>query len=74
STPDGGTDAGSTDQQLADSDGDGTIDSADYAPRDPDVQERSDLESTTDGSGPGFGVGTAFVAVLVLLAVVGTRR
>jgi len=74
STPDGGTDAGSTDQQLADSDGDGTIDLADYAPRDPDVQERSDLESTTDGSGPGFGVGTALVAVLVLLAVVGTRR
>jgi len=74
STPDGGTDAGSTDQQLADSDGDGMIDSADYAPRDPDVQERSDLESTTDGSGPGFGVGAALVAVLVLLAVVGTRR
>jgi hypothetical protein len=36
------------DEDIRDSDGDGVIDSEDYAPRDPDVQEKSDLVSTTD--------------------------
>jgi len=31
---------------IQDSDGDGVIDSEDYAPQDPDVQEKSDLQST----------------------------
>jgi hypothetical protein len=38
------TSDGSDDVQ--DSDGDGVIDSKDYAPQDPDVQEKSDLQST----------------------------
>lgn len=37
----------SADKQIEDSDGDGVIDSQDYAPNDPDVQEKSDLKSTT---------------------------
>jgi len=34
---------GSEETDIQDSDGDGVIDSEDYAPRDPDVQERSDV-------------------------------
>jgi len=36
------------DDDIQDSDGDGVIDSEDYAPNDPDVQEKSDLQSNTD--------------------------
>jgi len=39
-------DGGSEDSSIKDSDGDGVIDSEDYAPRDPDVQSREDLDST----------------------------
>jgi len=35
---------------IQDSDGDGVIDSEDYAPQDPDVQEKSDLQSTATAS------------------------
>jgi len=42
-----------TDDPIQDSDGDGVIDSEDYAPRDPDVQEKSDLTSTETGTDPG---------------------
>jgi len=40
------------DEDIQDSDGDGVIDSKDYAPQDPDVQEKSDLtsESTTQST------------------------
>lgn len=37
---------------IQDSDGDGVIDSEDYAPRDPDVQEKSDLLSGDQESAP----------------------
>lgn len=43
------------DGRVQDSDGDGMIDSEDYAPRDPDVQERSDVEN---GGGGAEGAGT----------------
>ncbi|MFC7202373.1 hypothetical protein ACFQJC_02525 [Haloferax namakaokahaiae] len=36
--------------QIQDTDGDGVIDSEDYAPRDPSVSRRSDLESTTQAA------------------------
>lgn len=36
---------------IKDSDGDGVIDSQDYAPNDPDVQEKSDLAGTTAQGG-----------------------
>lgn len=35
---------------IEDTDGDGVIDSEDYAPRDPDVQERSDISSSSNWS------------------------
>lgn len=35
------------DSDIKDSDGDGVIDSEDYAPQDAEVQEKSDLDSTT---------------------------
>lgn len=38
---------GSQDSGIRDTDGDGVIDSEDYAPRDPDVQSRDDLNSAT---------------------------
>lgn len=56
---------------LQDSDGDGVIDSEDYAPDDPDVQEKSDIQS--DGSIPGFGVGSAVVAMLLTALLVSRR-
>jgi len=34
--------------EIQDSDGDGVIDSEDYAPNDPDVQEKSDIINTTE--------------------------
>lgn len=36
----------SDDSGVQDSDGDGVIDSQDYAPKDPDVQEKADLQAT----------------------------
>ena len=36
---------GEDESEIKDSDGDGVIDSEDYAPQDPDVQEKSDLEN-----------------------------
>lgn len=40
-------------QQIRDSDGDGVIDSEDYAPKDPEVQSKSDLEgAVTEASEP----------------------
>jgi hypothetical protein len=36
---------------VSDSDGDGVIDSQDYAPNDPDVQEKSDLSNSSSESG-----------------------
>jgi hypothetical protein len=41
SSDDGGSDGG----DIQDSDGDGVIDSEDYAPNDPEVQEKSDVQS-----------------------------
>jgi hypothetical protein len=66
-----------TETPVQDSDGDGMIDSEDYAPRDPAVQERSDLPTTTEKSptttdcrpAPGFDVGTGLAALLVVAAV-----
>ncbi|SEW10321.1 hypothetical protein [Halobacterium jilantaiense] len=40
------SDDSNSDDSIKDSDGDGVIDSEDYAPRDPDVQSREDLDST----------------------------
>lgn len=39
-------DGGSGGDDIQDSDGDGVIDSEDYAPNDPEVQEKSDVQST----------------------------
>jgi PGF-CTERM protein len=47
----------------ADSDGDGVPNAEDYAPRDPAVQDESDLEDSSGGGGPGFGVGVTLVAL-----------
>lgn len=65
----GGDGADGGDGGVQDSDGDGVIDSEDYAPNDPDVQEKSDLRSTTDGSGPGFGALVTGVAAVTAGAV-----
>lgn len=39
-------------RDVQDSDGDGVIDSEDYAPQDPDVQEKSDVQQTETGAMP----------------------
>lgn len=51
---------------IQDTDGDGVIDSEDYAPRDPDVQRKSDVVTTTGGSGPGFGLGITVLSALIV--------
>lgn len=56
---------------LSDSDGDGMIDSEDYAPEDPDVQQKEDVQS--DARTPGFGITTTLVALLSV-AVLAARR
>lgn len=73
STPSPTDSNGDSGTDIRDSDGDGVIDSEDYAPDDPDVQEKSDLQDTTDGSAPGLGAGVAVVA-LVVAASVAVRR
>jgi PGF-CTERM protein len=62
-----------TDNGVQDTDGDGVIDSEDYAPRDPEVQEKSDLQNTSGGSTPGFGISTVILAIVAATVVV-TRR
>jgi hypothetical protein len=44
----GCSDWGTSQDDIRDSDGDGVIDSEDYAPQDPEVQEKSDLQSGGD--------------------------
>lgn len=39
---------GSQEDDIQDSDGDGVIDSEDYAPQDPEVQEKSDVQSSEE--------------------------
>ncbi|MFB6185386.1 MAG: hypothetical protein ABEI86_00770, partial [Halobacteriaceae archaeon] len=51
---------------IQDTDGDGMIDSEDYAPRDPKVQAKSDLK-TSETSAPGLGLAGSLVGVLVAL-------
>jgi PGF-CTERM protein len=63
----------STEQSVQDSDGDGVIDSEDYAPQDPEVQDKSDIQDSSGGIVPGFGVGVAVIALLVG-TIVFTRR
>lgn len=53
---------------IQDSDGDGMIDSQDYAPRDPEVQEKGDLQ-TTSTSAPGIGMLGALSVFLFTLFV-----
>jgi len=56
-------------ETTQDTDGDGVVDAEDYAPRDPDVQDESDLrdeespQQATGQSGPGFGLLAALVGV-----------
>lgn len=50
--------------EIKDSDGDGVIDSEDYAPDDPDVQEKEDLQNSSGGLTPGFGMTPALVGML----------
>lgn len=52
-----------------DSDNDGVVDSEDYAPNDPNVQDRSDVQLSSGQSGPGFGVGMTVVALLVSASI-----
>lgn len=47
----GCTDVLQRDDGVSDSDGDGVVDSQDYAPNDADVQEKSDLSTSTSGAG-----------------------
>jgi hypothetical protein len=54
-----------TETPVRDTDGDGVIDSEDYAPRDPAVQSRDDLPTTTADSVIGFGAGIAVLALTV---------
>jgi PGF-CTERM protein len=49
------------------------IDSKDYAPRDPDVQEESDVRDASSEQVPGFGVGATVVA-LTFAAFAAHRR
>lgn len=58
----------STENDVKDTDGDGVIDSEDYAPRDPDIQRKEDLEQNDQNSGtssqiPGFGLAVGSVAI-----------
>ena len=66
-------DGSSSGDSIQDSDGDGVIDSEDYAPQDPDVQQKSDLQNTSGGSGAGFGVGVT-VATMLLATVLALRQ
>ena len=54
-------------EEIRDSDGDGMIDAEDYAPQDPEVQQKSDLGQTSGSDGPGFGFLSAVVAGGALL-------
>jgi PGF-CTERM protein len=66
-------DGDDTGDGIQDSDGDGMIDSKDYAPRDPDVQEESDVRDASSEQVPGFGVGATVVA-LTFAAFAAHRR
>jgi hypothetical protein len=59
----------STTTELKDSDGDGVVDSEDYAPRDPDVQRKSDIQSTTETSLPGLTSISVFLAVILTVVL-----
>lgn len=61
------------DGDIQDSDGDGVINSEDYAPRDPSVQKKSDLRDSSGGATPGFGVSIAVIAILIVI-IVASRR
>lgn len=63
STPTATSTPAQEEDDIQDSDGDGVIDSEDYAPNDPEVQEKSDLQSNTRV--PGFGFGSALLAVIL---------
>ena len=63
----------SSNQTTQDTDGDGVPDSEDYAPRDPDVQDKDDLQ-TTNADGPGFGVVAGTVALLGGALLLGRYR
>ncbi len=71
---DGTATAGGT-TERPDSDDDGVPDGEDYAPNDPEVQEKSDLEGDDDSGSPvpGFGVGLGLLAV-VLASLLRRRR
>lgn len=66
-------DNGNSGNDIQDSDADGVIDSEDYAPDDPDVQEKSDLQDASGGSVPGFGVGAAIVTLLIATFIASHR-
>jgi len=57
-------DDNSPEDDIQDSDGDGVIDSEDYAPNDPEVQKKSDFQDTSEEDGPGFGLGITIVCFL----------
>ncbi|MFB6186721.1 MAG: right-handed parallel beta-helix repeat-containing protein, partial [Halobacteriaceae archaeon] len=60
-----------------DSDGDGVPDTEDYAPRDPNVQKRSDIQDRGDGRSivqPGFGVRVTILALLGILILAWWHR
>lgn len=58
-------------EDTEDSDGDGIINANDYAPDDPEVQEKSDLVGSSGGDGPGFTLSGALVALIagVIIAI-----
>ena len=56
-----------TNTPLQDSDGDGVIDEEDYAPSDPEVQEKSDLQGGTGIGTTGFGFLLSCVALTITL-------
>jgi len=59
------TDDSSSGDGIEDSDGDGVIGSEDYAPNDPEVQEKSDIQETSEEDGPGFGFGVTIIGLLI---------
>ena len=63
-----------TDTPLQDSDGDGVIDEEDYAPNDPEVQEKSDLQGDTAAGTTGFGPLLPGIALTVLLWISRRKR
>jgi hypothetical protein len=63
-----------TDTPLQDSDGDGVPDESDYAPNDPEVQEKADLQNNTKTSTDVDGFGYILGVIALLSGLVWVQR